>query len=354
MSQKVTWKERRETHAKSRLEFIDQFRGLIVVLFIIADVSWRYVEYTATFLMHGWDFYDTFPQMITIIDIGQQIFLFMVGFVGALAFYKHLEKNNGKFPWIKFLFRLFSLLLLMILYDGIMWEPDGWIMTEPWPGQWEGWQWVFFEGTFATIFWSYIVAIVILYLTQKRPDIRLIFAIVIFITHAVLYEIPIIRGSEIVTWNTLNHIGITILATCTYDWWFNFDKRSDTPDAGLKYRVIPSAILCYILCYLINYIQPADHSDSTTALAFMAIGTSQFISFIFYSFQKINVRIPMLSELGRNILLMVLIVAVQSEWLELIPVNNALIAMLWVGILPIALCMLIAWILNRYKLYLRF
>ena len=354
MSQKVYWKERREEHAKSRLEWVDQFRGLIVVLFIIADVSWRYIDYTATFLMHGWDFFSATPQMITIIDIGQQIFLFMVGFVGALAYYKHLAKNNDKFPWKKFLIRLGSLIILMILYDGLIWGHDEWILEAGWPGSWPGWQWVFFEGTFATIFWSYAVAIPLLHWTQKKPDIRVFFSLAIFITHAILYTLTAVRSSEIVTWNTLNHIGITIMATCTYDWWYNLNDQEKNPEAGIKKRVLPVAISSYVVCYILNYVQPADHTDATTSLALMAIGTSQFVCFIFYSFEKVGVKIPFLTALGRNVLLMVLIVAVQGEWLGLIPVNNAIVALLWVGILPIVVCTAIAWILHRYKLYLRF
>lgn len=132
---------------------------------------------------------------------------------------------------------------------------------------------------------------------------------------------------------------------------FNFTSKNDTPhpEDGIKYRILPVAIHSYVVCYIINYIQPADHTDATTSLALMAIGTSQFVCFIFYSFEKVGVKIPTLTALGHNVLLMVLIVAVQGEWLGLVPVNNAYIALLWVGILPILVCMGIALVLHKYK-----
>lgn len=371
--------EKPEVKLESRLNWIDQFRGLIVILFIIADYSYQYTmnesdnlpAFTATFLMHGWDFYSyaitnrSWPDMITIIDIGQQIFIFMVGFVLCLSYYSHIEKKGKSNTYKNLVFRLVGLAIISFIYDGLMWNglDHVWSLDE--------WRWQLFEGTFATIFWSSLIAFLVLDLTRNKPDSRLWIGLVIIILHGIAYQIagvtqpwglvPRWSNPWELPWNTINHIAIAIIGTCTAEWMVR------TPEEiGIKKRLLPMAVLSFTGCYLVNYIQPAFHGDATISLALMAIGTSQFIMFIFYQFEKVKFKIPLLSELGRNLLLNVILLEIFMELLGLlggeIGLDHAffvgtllgrIIGMVWVGILPILLLWAVSWLLDKKHVYFK-
>jgi hypothetical protein len=133
----------------------------------------------------------------------------------------------------------------------------------------------------------------------------------------------------------------------------------ENPELGWTKRVLPVASLMFIAFWLLDYVQPAEHHNVTTALALLAIGTSQFMVFLFYMFGKVKFRLPILSDLGKNILLMFLFTGVYSLLYDnIIPksllIQNSIYALILVGLLPFVIQFTIAWILARYRIYIKF
>ena len=67
-----------------RWQWLDQFRGLKIIFLIISVISWQLsgdpLNLTdrpigPPLLNHGFQYLDGYPALITIIDIGQQIFI---------------------------------------------------------------------------------------------------------------------------------------------------------------------------------------------------------------------------------------------------------------------------------------
>lgn len=347
----------REKNVESRIEWVDQYRGYLALLFILSEIAWRYLPLTPTFLVHGFHFQDKFPQMMTLIDGGQSSFVLVMGFVGTISSYRQREKDVKKFPWRKFLIRLIFLFVLMVIIGPISF-PEWRELDALW--SWLHFRWIFFEGTFATIFWSYLISLIVLSITPEKPDWRVLIVIGIYITHSTLYTIPIIQNSEYIAWNTLNNIGTAIFGTCICDWWLYFKKDTATSNThtGIKYRLIPTTILCYVVSYLINFLQPADNIDSTTSLALWSVGTGILYLFIFYSLDRIEIRIPFLTELGRNMIIMILLGAVFHYFLGIVDtaylLSHPFIGVLWLGITPIVLCVSIAWGLSKLSFIIKF
>jgi MFS family permease len=421
-----------------RMDWLDQFRGLVVILLIISAITWELslsVEeglgpIGPTYLNHGWKYWHWeqygWPNIITIIDIGQQIFMFVVGFVAALSFLKRSEKE-GEPAAVKHAIRRFVVLMALAIVDdgpfdnlknlnlnnltvllifigivvlGLILITAAFVIDKNKKGKpvalknllrnapgvlilsiifglafgnllggmkW-GWFGIFWHGTLPNLAWGSLIAVLILKISKNSPDKRFILAIIIMIIHFVLIALPglmewkwIINDVEYfkVPYNTINHIAISITGTCTYQWWIQ--RSEDNQEYGLKKRVLPVATLSFVFCYLVDFLQPAEHRDVTTALALMAIGTSQFVMFIFYSFERIGFKVPMLSEFGKNLLLMFILLLVVTEVYLKLPFTtheifaaNPLWAMVGAGVIPILMLYLIAWILAKKNIIIKF
>jgi hypothetical protein len=356
-----------------RLEWLDAFRGLVVIFLIIASVTWimsgKRVEGVPdptrppigpTYLNHGWKYASVgngWPEMITIIDIGQQILMFVMGFVATIAYYSHVEKEGELAAFLHFLRRFVALIFLSIVIESnffATFNPMEWSLVS-----------VFWTSTFPNLAWGGLMANLLLRFMKRKPDQRLVVAVLIMIVHSILFEIPSVQAWEWVIdekvifrvpWNTINHISIAILGTCAYDWYtWNTD---DDKYKGWRERILPVGAICFAANYLWDFLQPAEHHDATTALSLNAIATSLFMLFIFYSFYQVGFKIPALNVLGKNLLLMFLLTGAWDPWLSMFDhaylAANPVIAMLVVGVIPIILSWLIAWILDKKKIIIKF
>ena len=354
-----------------RLLWLDQFRGLIVVFLVIASVTWimsgkriggvgdpDYPPIGPTYLNHGWKFaeFAGWPEMITIIDIGQQILMFVMGFVGALAYYRHLENEGETGAFLHLLRRFLALMFIAFLIEGVF---DGFDTTE--------WNLVgvFWTGTFSNLAWGGLVSLLLVRIMKHKPDQRLIIAVVILVIHAILFEIASVRAWEWVIdgqtffkvpWNTINHIPIAIVGTCTYDWYML--KTDEDQHNGWRSRILPVAVFAFAFNYILDYLQPAEHHDVTSSLALNAIATSMFMLFIFYSFSIIDFEIPALTVMGKNILFMFLLTGLWEPWLDLFShaelVANPLMGLLVVGVFPMVFSWFIAWMLEKNNIIIKF
>lgn len=360
-------------HIGSRMEWVDQFRGLVVIFLIIAAITWELSgshigdigdpnnpPIGPTYLNHGWRFaeFDGWPNIITIIDIGQQILMFIVGFVGALAYYNH-RKKEGELGALLHVFRRFlALMILAIVVEGELFE-----------GNFDLTDWnvvsVFWTSTFPNLAWGSLISLLLVALLKSKPDKRFIIAVCIMAAYSILFEIEAVQnwqwtiGSWVifkVPWNTINHISIAILGTCTYDWCLL--KTNEDPDYGWRKRILPIGSFMWIGVWLLDFLQPAEHHDATTTLSMMAIATSMFILFLFYMLERLKFKVPGLSELGKNILLMFLLTGLWGYFLHAFSrqmfVDYPITALILVGIVPLMTQILFAWALSKYRIIVKF
>jgi hypothetical protein len=347
-----------------RYEWLDQFRGLIIVILIISVVTW---ELSGNFglgippigpplLNHGYKYYNGYPPIITIIDIGQQIFMFVMGFGAYLAFTSRREKKGIEAAWKHGLIRVAVLYTLAFIDDGLLGGliSDG---TIPWDE-------VLWYGTFANLAIGTFAAYLATYLMPKSADKRMILSIAIMVIHSLLYASgifeykgPLTGGSIIFPFNAFNHAAIAIAATC-FSQWFKMDPN-DTK-IGFKKRILPVSTIAIMSFYVIDWIQPAEHHDCTTSLALLAIAVSGFLIAVFYSFEMLNFKIPVLSEMGKNLLILFIFALVFSLLAQFLVdgfrdvlVTFPILTMLVLGVLPILIEAGIAIFLAKYNIKIK-
>ncbi|MHA1191788.1 MAG: hypothetical protein ACTSP9_05765 [Promethearchaeota archaeon] len=347
-----------------RYEWLDQFRGLIIIFLIISVVTW---ELSGNFglaippigpplLNHGYKYYDGYPPLITIIDVGQQIFMFVMGFGAYLAFTSRREKRGTGAAWKHGLIRVALLYALAFIDDGLLGGliSDG---TVPWDE-------VLWYGTFANLAIGTFAAYLATYLIPKSADKRILLSVVMLVIHSLLYASgifdykgPLPGGSIIFPFNAFNHAAIAITATC-FSQWFKMDPN-DTK-IGFKKRILPVSTIAIMLFYVVDWIQPAEHHDCTTSLALLAIAVSGFLIAVFFSFEMLNFKVPILSEMGKNLLVLFIFALVFSllaqflvddfrEILLALPV----LTMLVLGVLPILIEAGIAMLLARFNIKIK-
>jgi len=365
MSEEVIEQENeRKEPLHVRYEWLDQFRGLIIIFLIISVVTW---ELSGNFglaippigpplLNHGYKYYNGYPPIITIIDIGQQIFMFVMGFGAYLAFTSRREKRGTGAAWKHGLIRVGLLYALAFIDDGLLGGliSDG---TIPWDE-------VLWYGTFANLAIGTFAAYLATYLIPKSPDKRIFLSIAIMIIHSLLYASgifdykgPLTGGSIIFPFNAFNHAAIAIVATC-FSQWFKMDPN-DTK-IGFKKRILPISSISIILFYVVDWIQPAEHHDCTTSLALLAIAVSGFLIAVFFSFEQLNFKVPVLSEMGKNLLILFIFALVFSLLAQFlvddfrdILLAFPILTMLVLGILPILIEAGIAMLLAKFNIKIK-
>lgn len=337
--------ERKEKLHK-RYDWLDQFRGLIIIFLIISVITWPLSGDPTLgsgdpwigppLLNHGFKYFNGWPPLITIIDIGQQIFMFVLGFVGYIAFTSRREKKGDAAAWKHALIRVAGLYILAFLDDGII---GGLILNGSIP-----WDEVLWYGTLANLAIGTFAAYFFTYLIPKNADRRILVPIGMMIIHAVLYATgifdykgPLPGGSLVFPFNAFNHAAIAVAATC-FSQWYKMDP--DNPDVGFRKRILPVATIMIIAFYCFDWIQPAEHHDATTSLALFAIAASGFLMAVFYGFEKMKFKVPVLSEMGKNMLLLFIIAFIWDLLLGLIDkdllIFSPILTMFLVGVLPIA------------------
>ncbi|MHA1721307.1 MAG: hypothetical protein ACTSWX_13550 [Promethearchaeota archaeon] len=359
-----------------RLEWLDQFRGLVVIMLIISTYTWflsgdlskGLIPIGSTALNHGWKYSNLedqgWPTINTIIDIGQQIFIFIVGFVTGFSFKRRMEKEGNKKAWLHTLRRFAILMLLSWLDEGV--ASNGFNFNQ------YNWYNIFWYGTLGNLAWASISASFAFFII-KKPDHRIIIGFIIMMIHFGLYFIEPLRewqftSSEGATyfkfpWNTINHIAIAIIGTSYFD-YFQKDEKAD-PSAPIykqypymKERVLPLSTLAFVLFYILDFFQYAEHRHCTTALALTAIGTSGFVLFVFLNFEQYGYKIPMLSKMGKNLLFLfifgLVLNLITDAFDHLYLQNHIWVAVLVIGIGEILIAYLVAWILDRYNIIIKF
>jgi hypothetical protein len=361
---KVEKEDKNRLHV--RYEWFDQFRGLLIIFLIISVVTWElsgnFLSLTTPIgpplLNHGYQYFNGYPPIITIIDIGQQIFMFVMGFGAYLAFSSRREKRGLSAAWIHGLIRVGVLYLLAFIDDGLL---GGLISKGYIP-----WDEVLWYGTFANLAIGTFAAYLATYLIPKSADKRIILSLIIMIFHSLLYAsgffeykgaAPLPDGPFVFPFNSFNHAAIAIAATC-FSQWFKMDPND--PKVGFKKRILPVSTIAIALFYIVDWIQPAEHHDCTSSLALLAIGATGFLIAVFFSFELLNFKIPLLSEMGKNLLILFIFALVFSllaqelvDSMRDFMLEFPVFPLLVLGVLPIAIEAGIAMLLAKWDIKIK-
>ena len=344
-----------------RYEWLDQFRGLVILFLIISVVTWPLTGTPSAdwigppLLNHGFQYLDGWPAMITIIDIGQQIFMFLLGFVGFIAFTSRREKKGTWAAWKHGIIRVAILYAIAFIDDGLF--GSGFDFTAiPWDD-------VLYKGTLANLAIGTFVAYLAVYLVPKNADRRMLIALSLLVVNAVLYFFPIfIRqdlpgGTIAFPFNVLGHAAVAIFGTC-YAQWYRMDPKD--PKVGFKKRILPASAILIGVFYCFDWIQPAEHHDVNTSLALFAIAAAGFLIAVFYGFEKLKFKVPVLSEMGRNMLFLFIFAFVWDFYVGFLAddyraflLAYPVVTMLLCGVLPIAVSAGIAMLFARFKVIIK-
>jgi hypothetical protein len=171
------------------------------------------------------------------------------------------------------------------------------------------------------------------------------------------YKGPLKGRNITFPFNALNRAAIAIVATC-FSQWYKMDP--DDPNVGFKKRILPVSTIFIVGFYLLNWIQPAEHHDATTSLALFTISVAGCPIAVFYSFDNMNFKIPILSEMGRNMLLLFIIAFAFDQYAGILVHNYRdlfivypILSMIFFGIIPIAAEALIAYSLARSRIIIK-
>ncbi len=364
-------KERRKS--RIRFEWLDQFRGIVIVLFIVQTFAYEFTKnpqggvapILPPMVNHGYKYvnFSGMPDLITLIDMGQLIFIFLVGFMQAFAVMKRQQKTVEKWRvWVHTAIRvgaIFALAALHILVEYFL-EGGPYDFKE-----------AFVNGTLAVIAWSGLAAALVSILF-KKGDTRFWIGFGLMIVTTVIWYIGAPQGGftpliELGQWDdilgVLGLVETAIIAAGISGWIFNSDGT--VKEDNWKKRVLPLAFGFMVLSYVSWFIQWADHHRANMSISTMAIGFSAFIIFAFYKMGKHGFKLPILTPLGKNMLLVFILSMVINEVVymgmilygfDLIGIQEwygPILDLVLAGIVPILLMWIIVYPLHRFNIIIK-
>jgi hypothetical protein len=354
-----------------RYDWLDQFRGMVIVFLFIASITWELSSDNflnsppvgPTWLNHGFRYWSQDPEIITIVDLGSQIFMFMLGISLGLSFPSKIKKKGIGYAWSAVFHRIFTFFWLVQLVDWLEFVADGgeitplkmgllglwfiitiiavifrnlkkytdklyrpligmlwaltsmglWMIQARYPTALIGSGYlktVFFGEALSHLAIGTLFAAIFVFLI-KKPDLRIIVSIFMFIAHFVMWEFEGAINAAMVFWpkwgipfDSLGMGAIAIAASCVWD-WMNIDP--DNQKEGMKKRVIPFFLIAGILHFIVDFFQPGDHHGINTSISLLAIAFSTLLVVVFFSLEFFfNFKIPFLTHLGRNALFLFL------------------------------------------------
>jgi hypothetical protein len=399
-----------------RFRWLDEVRGLTVLFLFIASFTWIFgvdgghtsPPVGPTWLNHGFEYFEiSGAPIITIIDLGSAIFMFLLGISAPIAFRSKKEKKGNSyalaktftrfsaFLWINeiselagcdIVFGSLAIVGVVILsvgtivsiyfglvkyktsykkgYFGLIWTASATIgfmliLVNSGVKLFH----IFFAHTLAHLAWGTLAAYLGVYLV-KNANKRIIGMIIALGFHFVTFEL-----NKIFTWNwdmegfnVIGFVAVAIAATCVWDW---LNLNPNNYKIGSR-KVIKFALISFLSAFCIDFLQPANHYGINSALSLLAIGVSTFFVVIFFALENyFDFKIPLLQSLGRNAFLLYMLQSTYTEPFRAIWDNsldfwgtNPTMFQRFYGLLlcivPITLLCLVAWFLDTKKLYMKF
>lgn len=345
-----------------RHDWLDQARGLVVIMLIVSmgtaefagDMVLGEPVIGAPMLNHGYDYYHGAPALITFVDVGQALFVFVMGFVGYAAFTSRLAKRGRRSAFLYAARRVLVLYALAAL--------DSILLSTLERGSPE-WAVFFYGGTFSAIALGSLAAFVSIALIPNA-DRRIAFACVLLLVHALFFEYPIfdhytwyddVLGLPKFPFGAAGLAIVAVFGSC-FGQWYALDPQE--PMVGFRQRIVPASTIAVVAAYCMDWLQPAEHHDVPASLQLQAIYTGGFMLMIFFTFGAAGFRFPLLSSFGKNLLLMFAVggfgVSVYWNFLpRTLLFTEPLLALLLVGIVPIAVLGVFAKVLEKRGVMVR-
>ncbi|GAB4312304.1 MAG: hypothetical protein Kow0069_13030 [Promethearchaeota archaeon] len=294
---------------KERFGFVDQFRGITILFFVLADVTWSWsgnltatppvLPVGPTWFNHGWKYYDFNPKpMITLIDIGQLLFVFVMGLMIPLAWKRHVERGGVRMAVGQLAVRtaFFYLIALVMALD----FDTGEVSLES----------MFLTNTFAVLAAAMLGATLVCVLVPD-PDKRFWVNLALLVALAVLYALPGVRQWENSVFGVddeielipLNLLGATV--TCVQggvvmQWFANAEDKK----VAFREKILKTSMFAWIACFVFDFFYPADHHAMNASLVLMTIGAGGFLFAVFHVLEsQFEFKAPGLDTFGRNTLL---------------------------------------------------
>ncbi len=345
-----------------RYDWLDQARGLIVLLLLASMPTSQYEgsllkgdrPLGPPMLNHGFSYYDGYPSIITFIDVGQSIFLFVLGFVGYIAFTSRWRKRGG---WSAFGYaaRRVGILYVLSFIDAIF-------LSYVFSGV-SHWDDCIYDGTFALIAIGSFAAFLSIALCADA-DRRFGIAVGLLMLHALLYAFPVfdeytwsdnVLGLPQFPFAALGLSTMAIAGTC-FGQWLMMDP--DDPLVGFRKRIVPISTAAFVAAYCVDWIQPAEHHRTNAALQLISLYMAGFMLMIFFSFGRVGFRFPLLSSMGKNLLLLFAVGGLFNNiYLGLVPksllLQSPYLALVLGAIAPVAICAWAAVILYKRGIMVR-
>ncbi|HME52237.1 MAG TPA: hypothetical protein VKM55_08460 [Candidatus Lokiarchaeia archaeon] len=376
------WEGRKEKAHRARhdrYEFIDQFRGLCVLFLTFAWVTiqlgWN--KLVPAILSHGFVFYNdeitttwNWLQVdnysYTWIDLGASLFMIIVGVTVPISFRSRAKKDGTGMALLRLFLRYPIFIGLQLFLDAMMKAPMSYQTVLLGQGA---------EGFMTRLGIGTVVAGLAAWLV-KHVDRRFLLAVGIMAVQGVLYIMPGLQvfhynavNKEPLAWmgnskffdyymipfDAISYSALAIAGTCFWDW---LDK--DNVTASFKRRILPVGIYSWVACFVVCWFIPFSWMDASVTQDLLALGMVFFMLTLFFCMEQFfKYKIPYLSALGKNALILY-IIGFLGWWLYMYLglFNFVTPETAWLGLV---LCtglvvpvVLLAWVLDKNKIYWRF
>ena len=354
-----------------RFRWLDQARGVVGLLFIISGITW----FTSgnivldepvlgpTYLNHGYNYFRGTPPMITIIDVGQSIFLFLVGLSGYIAFTSRLQKRGALKAWGYALNRIITLYILAMAYEYLS------IATAQgafgYEAVMEKFQWsdVFYRDVIGLLAVGVSASYVSIFIIRKA-EYRAWCSIGLFMCHAFVYAMYLVdrntgidSGLNLPAW-PMQATGLAIVAilgSCFGQWIL---EGKDDLRKVMKTRVVPVACYCIVASYCMEWLQPSDHDIVNITLGLLAAGLTGLLISVMFALFEIGIELYVLGALGRNLLLVFILCGFFMDYYFSVLPKRLLLqypfaALILLGALPIVVLVLITRFLDKRNIMVR-
>jgi len=361
----------RSQFSHERYLWLDQARGVVALLFIVSAITWSHrgdlllekPTLGPTWLDHGYNYYNGSPPIITIIDVGQPIFLFLVGFSGYIAFSSRL-RNKSRWAACRYAVRRVLALYLLSIAGQLIADLGG--------GAPADWRSLLEQFNWKAVFLTDVLAVIALgaastYLSVlliSSADWRAWFALALLVVHAFLQAMLVAEHQPFIdsvlgwpqwSFRVLSLSALSILGS-SFGQWIH-----DAPGemrSRLQKRVMPVACGCLVLGYCMEWVQPSEHHGATMALMLLAAGLSGLLLVVAIAMGEMELEVPLLTGLGRNLLLVFILAGVLGDfYFRLIPdwlvYDSPWAALGLLGLAPICAIVALTRLLEKYGIALR-
>lgn len=267
--------------ARQRLEAIDQFRGFAILLMIAANYLSN-IRVIPAWLKHA-------PDIgYTVVDLVAPLFVFAIGLTYGLSFHGRLARHGPWKTYNHFFSRYLALLGLGYLLT-LAWEFSGIERPEV--------SWGLLQALGAA-------GLITLPLIHLSPRWRWLSGLGLLAVYQLLLDrywlADVLRAPHNGPWGALSWGALLILATALADLYF------DIPRGRRAFAWVCALVTSFGLALAV--LVPLSKARASASYVLLSLGLSGLVFFLFHLLdRRWQVKIPILSEWGRNPLLLYLL-----------------------------------------------